>query len=132
MTTTNTTREITTAQAQVKTEAPQQVFNKKKTIFRFNQVIWYILGLIEVLLIFRVVLKLLGANASVGFTSMIYGVTAPLAMPFSGIVDISAVGRSTFEWTTIIAAIVYLVIAWGLVYLVDFINPITPHDVEAS
>ncbi|MDO8269898.1 MAG: hypothetical protein Q7T54_04485, partial [Candidatus Levybacteria bacterium] len=52
---------------QVKGEAPQKVYEKKKTIFRFNQIIWYVLGVIEVLLVFRLVLKVLGANAYVGF-----------------------------------------------------------------
>jgi hypothetical protein len=116
---------------QVKGEAPQKVYEQKKTIFRFNQVIWYILGLIEVLLGFRVVLKALGANPFVGFTSFIYALTYPLAGPFSGILAISVTGTSVIEWSTIIAAIVYLCIAWGLVYLLDLIYPITPKDVEA-
>jgi len=116
----------------VKGEAPQKVYEKKKTIFRFNQIIWYLLGLIEVLLVFRIVLKMLGANPFVGFTSLIYGITTPLAAPFVGIVGMSATGTSVIEWSTIIAAIVYICIAWGLVYLLDLIYPITPKDVEAQ
>jgi len=117
---------------QVKGEAPQKVYEKKKTILRFNQIIWYILGFIEVLLIFRVVLKMLGANQYVGFTSFIYSITAPLAIPFSGVVGISATGSSIVEWSTIIAGIVYLCVAWGLVYLLEIIYPITPRDIETE
>ena len=124
-----TTKQV---EPQVQGEAPQKVYEKKKAIFRFNQIIWYILGLIEVLLIFRVVLKLLGANPSVGFTSLIYSLTAPLAVPFSGILGISITGSSMIEWSTIIAAIVYLCVAWGFVYLLDLIYPITPKDVETQ
>ncbi len=124
-----TTKQV---EPQVQGEAPQKVYEKKKAIFRFNQIIWYILGLIEVLLIFRVVLKLLGANPSVGFTSLIYSLTAPLAVPFSGILGISITGSSMIEWSTIIAAIVYLCVAWGFVYLLDLIYPITPKDVEVQ
>jgi len=113
-------------------EAPQKVYEKKKTILRFNQIIWYILGFIEVLLIFRVVLKMLGANQYVGFTSFIYSITAPLAIPFSGVVGISATGSSIVEWSTIIAGIVYLCVAWGLVYLLEIIYPITPRDIETE
>jgi len=124
-----TTREV---EPQAKGEAPQKVYEKKKTIFRFNQIIWYILGLVEVLLVFRVVLKALGANPFVGFTSLIYSVTAPLAAPFSGIFGVFTTGNSMIEWSTIIAAIVYLCVAWGLVYLLNIVYPITPKDVETQ
>ena len=110
--------------------APQKVYETKKTIFRFNQIIWYILGLIEVLLAFRVVLKALAANPFIGFTSLIYSITGPLVAPFQGILGISATGNSTIEWSTLIAATVYVCVAWGLVYLLDLIYPITPKDVE--
>lgn len=116
----------------VRGEAPQQVFETKKTIFRFNQIIWYVLGLIEVLLAFRLVLKILGANPTVGFTRFINAVTDPFAMPFRGIIATSVSGSSMFEWSTIIAAIVYLCIAWGVIYLLDLVYPITPSDVETS
>ena len=121
----------TTAQIepQVKGEAPQKVYEKKKTIFRSNQIIWFILGLIEVLLIFRVVLKALGANPYIGFTSLIYSLTTPLIVLFSGILGVSIMGNSVIEWSTIIAAIVYLCVAWGLVYFLNLIYPITPKDV---
>jgi hypothetical protein len=122
-----TTKQV---EPQAKGEAPQKVYEKKKTILRFNQIIWYVLGLIEVLLIFRVVLKALGANQYIGFTSLIYAITSPLAIPFSGILGISASGNSIIEWSTIIAGIVYLCIAWGLVYLLEIIYPITPKDIE--
>jgi hypothetical protein len=131
-----TTQEVvktTTVQSepQAKGEAPQKVYETKKTIFRFNQVVWYVLGLVEVLLAFRIVLKALGANPFVGFTSLIYSITNPFAAPFNGIFRASVTGNSTIEWSTMIAGIVYLFIAWGLVYLLDLIYPITPKDVEA-
>lgn len=120
----------TSVEPQVKGEAPQKVFDKKKTIFRFNQIIWYVLSLIEVLLAFRVVLKALAANPFIGFTSLIYSITGPLVAPFQGILGTSVTGNSTIEWSTLIAAVVYVCVAWGLVYLLDLIYPITPRDVE--
>lgn len=124
-----TTRQV---EPQARGEAPQKVYDKKKTIFRFDQIIWYILGFIEVLLAFRVVLKILGADPFVGFTSLIYSITGPLAAPFSGILRMSVSGANIIEWSTIIAAIVYLCAAWGFVYFLDLIYPITPDDVEAQ
>jgi hypothetical protein len=124
-----TTRQV---EPQAKGEAPQKVYEKKKNIFRFNQVIWYILGFIEVLLVFRTILKILGANPFAGFANLIYALTTPLVAPFNGILSISVTGTSVIEWSTIIAAIVYLCIAGGLVYLLDLIYPITPRDVETE
>ena len=126
---TKTTKQV---EPEAKGEAPQKVYEKKKTIFRFNQIIWYILGLIEVLLVFRLALKALGANQFIGFTSLIYSITTPLVAPFNGILGVFITGNSTIEWSTIIAAIVYLFVAWGLVYLLDIVYPITPKDVETG
>lgn len=124
-----TTKQV---EPKVKGEPPQQVYETKKTIFRFNQIIWYILGFIEVLLAFRFILKALGANATIGFTSFIYAITAPFAEPFRGILSLTVTGVSQIEWTTMIAALVYLCVAWGLVYLLDMVYPITPKDVETQ
>ncbi|HUD09885.1 MAG TPA: YggT family protein [Patescibacteria group bacterium] len=124
-----TTRQV---EPQAKGEAPQKVYEKKRTIFRFNQIIWYILGFVEVLLVFRTILKMLGANQFSGFASLIYAITNPLVVPFNGILRMSVTGNSVIEWSTIIAAIVYLCIAGGLVYLLDLIYPITPKDVETQ
>jgi hypothetical protein len=124
-----TTRQV---EPKAKGEAPQKVYEKKKNIFRFNQVIWYVLGFIEVLLVFRTILKMLGADQFAGFTSLIYAITTPLVIPFTGILRVSVTGNSVIEWSTIIAGIVYLCIAGGLVYLLDLIYPITPRDVETE
>lgn len=124
-----TTKQV---EPQAKGETPQMVYEKKRTILRFNQIIWYILGFIEALLIFRLVLKALGANQYTGFTSLIYTITGPLALPFSGVVRSSMTGNSILEWPTIIAGIVYLCIAWGFIYLLEIVYPITPKDLETE
>jgi hypothetical protein len=84
-------------------------------LYRGTQIVWYILGLVEVLLAFRFVLKLLGANAGAGFTSFIYGVTAPFAAPFVTVFRMSKAEGSIFEWTTLLAMLVYYIIAWGII-----------------
>lgn len=112
----------------VTTEKPQKVYDTKKQIFHANKVVWYILGVIEVLLGFRFILKLLGANYG-GFTNLIYSVTSPLAQPFAGIFRTVDTGASLVEWTTLLAMAVYLVLAWGIVYLIDLFNPATPKEV---
>lgn len=43
-------------------------FQRKETIYRAYQAIWYSLGIIETFLVFRIPLNLLGANTGSGFT----------------------------------------------------------------
>ncbi len=120
----------TTAASTEPTKNPQKVFAKKKAIFRTYQIIWYILAIMEILLGFRMVLKALGANPLSGFVSLIYTLSDPLAMPFAGILHSSISGASIFEWSTLIAALVYAVLAYGIVYLIQMVKPVTPSEVS--
>lgn len=113
-------------------EHPVRVYQKKKVIFRTYQILCYILGIIEVLLGFRVALKALGANPFSGFTSLIYTLSDPLALPFRGILGVTVNGTSVFEWSTFVAVIVYALITFGLVELMQFIKPVTPEEVEQN
>lgn len=88
-----------------------------KPLYRGTQVVWYILGLLEALLAFRFVLKLLAANSSAGFSSFIYNVSYPFAAPFLNVFRATRVEGNIFEWTTLLAMLVYLLIAWGIVKL---------------
>ncbi len=88
-----------------------------KPLYRGTQVAWYILGLIEVFLAFRFVLKLLGANAEAGFTSFVYAITMPFAAPFVSVFRASKAQGSVLEWTTLLAMFVYFIIVWGIVKL---------------
>ena len=78
---------------------------------------WYLFGLLETLLAFRFVLKLLGANPTAGFTYFIYGVTYVFAAPFLSVFRITKVSGSIFEWTTLLAMLVYWIIAFGIIKL---------------
>lgn len=111
-------------------QTPQQAYTKKKVIFRTYQIIWYILGVIEVLLVFRFVLRMLGANPNSGFTALIYSLSSPFAYPFQGIVGTTRFGDNALEWGTLIAMIVYLIIAYGLVKLFQLVKPTDPQEVE--
>jgi hypothetical protein len=88
-----------------------------KSLFRGTQIVWYILGILEALLAFRFVLKLLGANSAAGFTDFIYTVTHPFAAPFLNVFSQTKVQGSVFEWTTLLAMIVYWLIAMALIRL---------------
>jgi hypothetical protein len=86
-----------------------------KPLYRGTQVVWYILGILEVLLSFRFVLKLLAANPQAGFSRFIYTLSYPFAAPFLNVFNASKIEDVVFEWTTLLAMFVYWLIAWGIV-----------------
>lgn len=89
-----------------------------KPLCRGTQIVWYVLGALEVLLAFRFVFKLLGANPEAGFSSFIYGITYIFAIPFLSVFRSSyIVSGSIFEWTTLLVMFVYWIIAVGIIKL---------------
>lgn len=82
----------------------------------------YVLGVIEVLLAFRFMFKLLGANPRSGFVTFLYSLTDILTAPFSGIfnsfVTNGLVVISVFEPAALIGMSVYAIAAWGLISLI--------------
>jgi len=86
-----------------------------KPLYRGTQIVWYIVGILEVLLAFRFLLKLFAANSSAGFSSFIYSVSYSFANPFLNVFKATKVEGNVFEWTTILAMLVYLLVAWGIV-----------------
>jgi len=113
-------------------EPPQKVYNTKKAIFRTYQVIWYLVGFIEILLGFRIFLKMLGANAYSGFANLIYAVTDPIAKPFYGVFNVTVTNQAVFEWSTIIAGFVYALVAYGIIQLLQIIKPTDKEEVELN
>lgn len=94
--------------------------------FTARRVVYYILGILEVLFIFRLVFKLLGANPSSGFVSLIYSISQVFLAPFTAIFRTATTQgietKAVLEPSTIIAMIVYGVLAWGIVKLLIIIR----------
>ena len=86
---------------------------------RVTEVIYLVFGVIDVLLLIRLVLKLLAANPLAGFSKFIYGLTDVFMAPFRNLLPTVGGGSgSVFEMSTVIAIIVYALIGWALVRLV--------------
>jgi YggT family protein len=92
--------------------------SKRQIAYRLTQLIYWIFGLIEGLILIRFALKALSANPSAGFAEFIYGVTAPLVMPFVGLFGNPSAQGSILELQSIMALIVYALLAWLLARLV--------------
>ncbi len=79
---------------------------------------FYALWIIEILLTFRIILKLFGANPSNIFAEVIYGATYLLVLPFRTI--FAPVASTTpgvqrvFETSTLFAMFVYVVVIWSV------------------
>ncbi len=106
---------------------------RTKPLYRSTQIVWYILGIIEILLAFRFILKLLGANPAAGFTSFIYGITYVFAAPFLSVFRSSQITTGNiFEWTTLLAILVYWVIAMGLIKLLTMSKTVSTPEAAAK
>lgn len=104
--------------------------SKDKALFRSTQIVWYVLYAIESFLLFRFVLKLLGANSGAGFTQFIYGVTSLFIAPFRFVFGTGSVGGSVFEWSTLLAMLVYYIVALAAVKLFTMSRNV--NDTEAE
>lgn len=99
------------------------LLSEDKSYQQAKSAIYYVLGFVEVLLAFRFLFKLLGANSQSGFVAMIYAVTKALLLPFFGIFGTASASmdgtRAILEPATLVGMAVYAVIAWGIVKLIE-------------
>lgn len=88
--------------------------------------VYFFFGALEILLAFRLVFKLMGASVGNAFIGLIYGLSGIFILPFQGIfhsgVTQGIETSSVFEPSTLVAIIVYAVIAWGIVKLLSVLS----------
>jgi hypothetical protein len=86
-----------------------------------SQIIWLVAGIILILLGFRFLLALLGANPSNSFAHFIYTTSHPFVAPFFNLFNYNNIqyGVSRFEVYTLVAMAVYASVAWILAYLAN-------------
>lgn len=83
-----------------------------------QRIIYYVTGVIVALLVFRIVLLLLAANQGSPFVDFIYSLSGFFAWPFYGIFSYQpAYGQSIFEISSVVAVLVYALVAVGLAKL---------------
>jgi hypothetical protein len=88
-----------------------------------TRLVWYVFGLIEVLIAVRFVLKLLDANAQTPFVQLVYGFAAIFMAPFDAIFATQHFSGSRIEWSGLVAIAVYALMAWGIVSLIRVLSP---------
>ncbi len=104
-------------------ESREEVYEDKNqsranTRYWITTITYYTLGVLEVILGLRLLFRLLGANQDNGFIAFLYGLSHLFVGAFNGIFNDQTIGsRGVFEVSTIIAMLVYALIAWGIVSL---------------
>ena len=91
---------------------------RRQSAYRLVQAIYLVFGFVEALIAMRLILRVLGADAQAGFAEFIYGLSAPLVAPFAGLFGNPQAGGSVLELHSIVALIVYALVAWLLGKLV--------------
>ena len=119
---------------EVKTTEHESGQEQRVTTFRVTQVIWLLLGLLEAVIALRVVFKLIGVNEANPFAALLYNVTNLFVAPFASLTGAPAAGGMVLEISSIIAMIVYLLIAWALerIVYVLFYRPRGPVSVSQT
>lgn len=109
--TTNTVSEVQTTQKEPERE--RRIFT-----FKATQLIWLFLGILEGLLALRFILKLIAANPESPIAKLIYGFTNLFLLPFNGLTATPSSGGMVLELSTMVAMVVYALIAWAIERLV--------------
>lgn len=116
-----------TVHERVTSEGPVVPADSSEVVSNFNpgrravELIYLVFGVIDGLLLIRVVLKLLGANTAAGFTRWTYGVTDVFLAPFRNLLPAIGTEQSVLEMSVIVAILVYALIGWVLARLMAII-----------
>lgn len=109
---------------QTPTPEPRGSYKPKKPVVKTNRVIltraiWYMLGVITALLALRIVLLMLSANPETPFVEFVYAISSIFVVPFYGIFDQPDYTRFYVDTSSIVAIVVYWLLAVGLSKLVN-------------
>jgi len=103
-----------TSYQEVQTTEHEQGRGQRVAAFKATQTIWLLLGLLEAAIALRIVFKLIAVNAANPFAKLLFGATNIFLAPFKSLVGNPTSGNNVLEITSVIAMLVYLLIAWGI------------------
>jgi hypothetical protein len=87
--------------------------NQNSSVARIINIVYFLFGALELLLVLRVILHLIGANAGNGFANFIDVLSSPFVALFASLLQNPTLGgAAVLEITTIIAMIVWAIAAW--------------------
>ena len=89
----------------------------RASVWTATRVVALLFTVLEVLLLFRFIFKLFGANTNQAFVALLYGLTEPLVRPFQGIFPEPS-GPTVFDVAALLAILFLFLIAALIVALV--------------
>jgi uncharacterized protein YggT (Ycf19 family) len=99
--------------SQKEPEREQRIFT-----FKATQLVWLVFGILEVMILLRIMLKALAANAASPIAKFIYGFTDLFLSPFKGLTGTPATGGMVLEISSLIVVVVYALIAYALAKII--------------
>lgn len=100
-------------------------------LYQLTRIVWLIVAVVETTLLFRFILRLFGANPGAQFTQFVYDVSAPLVAPFQFVFSTDVIQGNVFEWSSVLAIVVYWFIGWGVIKVSLLTRPATNSEVHA-
>jgi uncharacterized protein YggT (Ycf19 family) len=91
----------------------QRIFTLKAT-----EIVWLLFGILEALIALRFVFKLIAANPGSPIVALVYGITDLFLIPFAGLTATPSAGGMVLEISSLIAMVVYALVAWAIGRLV--------------
>ena len=88
-----------------------------------SRVVMFVFGVVELLILVRFFLLLVGANTQTGFVQWIHDMSGIFMAPFNAILGVQTIDGATFEWSALVAIVVYAVLAWLIVALIRALTP---------
>jgi hypothetical protein len=89
--------------------------NRRILLERVDWIMWTILGIIEFMLVLRLIINLLSAGPGKGFGAFIRLATGVIIAPFGSLLGMPAFKGSVFEMTTLAAMAAYLLFFWIII-----------------
>jgi hypothetical protein len=89
--------------------------DRERRIFtiKATQVIWLLLGILEVLIALRILLKLIAANPNSPIAALIYAITGLFLLPFAGLTPTPSAGGMVLEISSFFAMVIYALVGWA-------------------
>lgn len=108
-------------------ERRSAVAQRNAALARTINIIYYLAGALEILLLLRFILRIAGANPDNAFARVIYGLSNIFVAPFATLFQTPALDPDqAFDINALIALVVYALLAWlvaRLVWIIWSDNP---------
>ncbi|MHB1294038.1 MAG: YggT family protein [Anaerolineae bacterium] len=93
-------------------------YERRNQLVRSTRLVWLVFGILDAMIGLRVLLKLIAANPEAGFAQFVYNTTEVFLAPFSGLTSTPSAGGAVLEIPSVIAILVYALLAWGIVKMI--------------